>query len=105
MNEAAACLVGTHDFATFGQPPQGSVTVRHLQRAFWTRSGSRLLLTIEANAFLFRMVRSLVGSMRQVGDGRWTVGDFETALKAADRTRAGTTAPPQGLTLVAVRYE
>jgi len=105
MNRAAELLVGSHDFATFGQPPQGTVTVRRLYRAQWAQQGSRLRFTIEANAFLFRMVRSLVGSLRLVGDGRWTVDAFSAALAAADRTYAGKTAPPQGLTLVAVRYE
>ena len=81
------------------------MTVRHLHRASWRRESEQLIFAVEANAFLFRMVRSLVGTLCLVGEGRWTVDDFRAALQAADRGRAGPTAPPQGLTLVAVRYE
>lgn len=105
MNEAAAFLVGEHDFATFGQPPQGENTVRVIYRAQWERQGPLLLFTIEGNAFLQRMVRSIVGSLRLVGDGRWTVDDFVAAFRACDRDRAGQTAPPDGLYLTAVSYD
>ena len=84
MNEAAAYLVGEHDFATFGQPPQGENSVRGLSRTVGT-PGPMLLFTIEGNAFLQRMVRSIVGSLRLVGDGRWTVDDFVAAFRARDR--------------------
>lgn len=105
MNEAAAFLVGEHDFATFGQAPQGENTVRVVYRALWERQGPVLLFTIEGNAFLQRMVRSMVGSLRLVGDGRWTVDDFVAAFRACDRDRAGQTAPPDGLYLTAVTYD
>jgi tRNA pseudouridine38-40 synthase len=105
MNEAAAFLVGEHDFATFGQAPQGENTVRIVFRAQWERQGPLLLFTIEGNAFLQRMVRSIVGSLRLVGDGRWTVADFVAAFHAHDRGRAGQTAPPDGLYLTAVSYD
>ena len=105
MNEAAAFLVGEHDFATFGQPPQGENAVRVVYRARWERQGPMLLFTIEGNAFLQRMVRSIVGSLRLVGDGRWTVDEFVAAFRAGDRHRAGQTAPPDGLYLTAVSYD
>jgi tRNA pseudouridine38-40 synthase len=105
MNEAAACLVGEHDFATFGQPPQGENSVRVVYEAQWARQGPLLHFTIVGNAFLQRMVRSIVGSLRLVGEGRWTVEDFVAAFRAGDRDRAGQTAPPNGLYLAAVSYD
>lgn len=105
MAHAAAYLVGRHDFATFGRPPQGENTVRDVYQASWRRQAEWLTFTIEANAFLQRMVRSIVGSLRLVGDGRWTVADFVDALNARDRSRAGEAAPPQGLCLASVLYE
>ena len=104
MNQAANCLIGIHDFATFGQPPQGAVTVREVFVARWEKRNEYLVFFIEANAFLYRMVRSIVGSLKAVGDGRWTVEEFQAALAACDRSRAGTSAPAQGLTLVYVTY-
>ncbi len=105
MNAAAACLVGVHDFATFGQPPQGENSVREIFHAVWRRQGDLLTFDIEGNAFLYRMVRSMVGSLRAVGDGQWRVADFKAALAAKDRARAATTAPAHGLVLVSVRYD
>lgn len=105
MNRAAAHLVGKHDFATFGTPPQGINTVRDLFRAEWSRDGEFLYFDIEATAFLKRMVRSLVGSLRLVGDGSWSVDDFAAAFNAKARDRSGASAPPQGLVLDFVRYD
>jgi tRNA pseudouridine38-40 synthase len=105
MNEAALSLMGTHDFATFGQPPQGESTVRELFAAHWQQHGDELVFFIEANAFLHRMVRSIVGSLKLVGDGSWTVEDFVAALRAKARKLSGPTAPPQGLFLVSVLYD
>jgi tRNA pseudouridine38-40 synthase len=104
MNQAAACLIGIHDFATFGQPPKGIVTVREVFAAQWERQNELLVFTIEANAFLYRMVRSIVGSLEEVGEGSWTVEQFEAALAACDRSQSGKVAPAQGLTLVSVTY-
>ncbi|MFW6042271.1 MAG: tRNA pseudouridine(38-40) synthase TruA [Chloroflexota bacterium] len=105
MNEAARHLVGIHDFATFGQPPQGEVTIREIFRADWQRQDEMLVFHIEGNAFLYRMVRSIVGSLVAVGSGAWTVDDFVSAFEARDRSRAATTAPPQGLCLISVSYD
>lgn len=104
MNQATNCLIGIHDFATFGQPPQGSVTIREVFEARWEKRNEHLVFSIAANAFLYRMVRSIVGSLKAVGDGRWTVEQFEAALAACDRSRSGQVAPAQGLTLVYVTY-
>lgn len=119
MQEAARCLIGEHDFATFGQPPQGEVTVRRVLSADWSESpvdclpfgqvdehpgGVYLAFDIEANAFLYRMVRSIVGTLLEVGRGRTRVEEFEEALMACERGRAGQTAPPHGLCLMEVTY-
>jgi tRNA pseudouridine38-40 synthase len=105
MDRVADAIIGVHDFATFGQPPQGEKTVREVYRSFWRREGDTLVFVISANAFLKRMVRSLVGTMRRVGDGSWTTEDFVRALMACDRSLAGKTAPAHGLYLTAVSYE
>ncbi len=104
MQAAAQCVVGRHDFATFGTPPKGENTVRHVLRAEWHSSPPWLFFDIEAGAFLYRMVRSLVGTMLQVGLGQMTVEAFEAALAARDRARSGPTAAAQGLCLLAVHY-
>lgn len=105
MNEAAAHLIGTHDFATFGQPPQGNNSVRQVFQAVWQQDGPMLSFYIEANAFLYRMVRSLVGSLKLVGDGSWQAADFVAAFASGERSRCGTVAPAAGLCLVSVWYE
>jgi tRNA pseudouridine38-40 synthase len=105
MNTAAAQLLGTQDFVTFGRAPVGENTVREVFEATWRRDGQMLVFRISANAFLFRMVRSLVGSLRAVGGGKWTVDDFAAALGARDRQRSAPAAPAHGLYLLSVEYE
>ena len=108
MRRAAESLVGEHDFATFGRPPQGwrpgAVTVRRVLMAKWSGTSPELTFDIEANAFLYRMVRSIVGTLLLVGQGRMSVEEFVAALEARDRDRAGPTAPPHGLCLMEVKY-
>lgn len=105
MNLAARAIVGEHDFATFGRPPQGDNSIRQVFQAEWIWKESFLIFTIEANSFLYRMVRSLVGCMKAVGEGSWTVERFIVALKARDRNRAAQTAPPHALFLASISYE
>ncbi|MDY7076841.1 MAG: tRNA pseudouridine(38-40) synthase TruA [Chloroflexota bacterium] len=104
MQRAAQFLVGEHDFATFGQPPQGQVTVRQALAAEWSGEPPWLTFDIEANAFLYRMVRSIVGTLLQVGRGGMSVDEFSAAMAAHDRSQAGPTAPPRGLCLMEVKY-
>jgi tRNA pseudouridine38-40 synthase len=117
MEQAARLLVGEHDFATFGQPTQGDVTVRRVFRAAWSRescdwvasggirdAGSFLIFDVEANAFLYRMVRSVIGTLLDVGQGRMSVEAFEEALASCERGQAGKTAAPHGLCLIQVHY-
>ncbi len=119
MNLAAALLVGEHDFATFGRPPQGVNTVRTVFQADWQEVrtnlpelGGRgqhtpqrcLVFTICANAFLQRMVRNLVGTMVEVGLGQRTPEDVAVALAAKERSRSASPALPNGLILEVVDY-
>lgn len=115
MNQAAAHLIGEHDFGTFGQPPQGVSTVRCVTEAEWqsVTDDSQLLLpfpvrklvfTVTASAFLRNMVRNLVGSLLAVGRGRWSPEDFRLALESVDRHRSAPPAPPNGLVLERVSY-
>jgi tRNA pseudouridine38-40 synthase len=104
MQGAAQSLVGEHDFATFGRPPQGQNTVRRVLAVEWSGEPPWLAFDIEANAFLYRMVRSIVGTLLEVGRSRMSVEDFAAALAACDRSLAGPTAPPHGLCMMEVKY-
>ncbi len=122
MQRAAESLVGEHDFAAFGQPPQGRSTVRRVLMAEWgfalsaprpepgakaqSNGGefTRLTFDIEANAFLYHMVRSIVGTLLQVGRGEMSEEEFGAVLSSCDRSQAGPTAPPHGLCLMEVKY-
>lgn len=104
MIEASRSLVGTHDFATFGQPPKGENTVRTVVQAEWQASGPKLWFDIEANAFLYRMVRSIVGTLVLVGWGQLSPEELESFLVARDRSLVKQVAPAQGLCLMRVDY-
>jgi len=104
MQQAGQSLVGERDFAAFGQPPQGRVTVRRVLRVAWSGELPWLSFDIEANAFLYRMVRSIVGTLLMVGEGRMDYEAFAAVLAECDRSGAGPTAPPHGLCLMEVKY-
>jgi tRNA pseudouridine38-40 synthase len=106
MDQAAALLVGDHDFSSF----QGADSVernplRTVLRSTVRRTDEFLVYEVEARSFLRHMVRNIVGTLVDVGRGALSVEDFTQVLVARDRTRAGLNAPPQGLFLVAVKYE
>jgi len=105
MRAAARHLVGERDFASFCRAPKdGSSTVRRLERMAVSRSGDRVEITARANAFLHQMVRSIVGTLVAMGEGRVDPGDIPAILGARDRSAAGPVAPPHGLTLERVVY-
>jgi len=105
VHQAVNYLVGEHDFSTFGSPPQGDNPVRMVYSADWiVRQGDRYSFTITATAFLYRMVRSIVGTLVQVGQGRMTAQAFGEVLASCDRSQSGPVAPAHGLTLTAVEY-
>ena len=109
MQEAMATLPGERDYSTFGSPPQGVNAVRVIYEARWdvesvNEDHTEHRFTITGNAFLYRMVRSIVGTLVAVGLGQMTAPGFRAILEACDRSQAEATAPPQGLTLVNVEY-
>jgi tRNA pseudouridine38-40 synthase len=104
MEQAAQCLVGVHDFAAFGRSPTGGATVREVFRAQWREDPPYLYFDVEGNAFLYRMVRSIVGTLLQVGYGKLDAGGFEAVLASRDRSQSGPVAPPHGLYLMEVKY-
>lgn len=105
MRSAARLLVGEHDFASFGRPyRRGGPTVRRLERLVVWRRGDRLELAARGNAFLQQMVRSLVGTLVAVGEGRLQPDAMSAILAARDRGAAGPVAPAHGLTLERVVY-
>ena len=105
MNEAAALVVGTHDFSAFmstGREVETAVRTVSLSR--WERQGKFLVYTVQGNGFLYNMVRILVGTMVGMGSGRIPADSMEKALSTLSRRDAGPTAPPHGLILWRVKY-
>jgi tRNA pseudouridine38-40 synthase len=102
--DAARHLLGEHDFASFCRRPQSGGTVRRLERLSIARTGDRVEISVRANAFLHQMVRTLVGTLVAVGDGRLEPGSVREILRARDRTRTPQMAPARGLTLERVIY-
>jgi len=105
MQAAAQRLIGTHDFTTFRDIQcQAKSPIRTLDRARVRREGGEVWLEFAARSFLHRQVRSMTGSLAEVGAGRWTGEDLSAALEAADRKRCGQVAPAHGLYLTGVEY-
>lgn len=105
MHEAAQRLLGKHDFTTFRSVQcQAASPEKTLDRLDVVRNGDLIEITTSARSFLHNQVRSMVGSLRRVGEGGWNADDLEAALKAADRSRCGQVAPADGLYLVRVDY-
>jgi tRNA pseudouridine38-40 synthase len=105
MNEAAAALVGEHDFAAFCRRREGATTVRALRRLDWRRGPDGVAIAcVVADAFCHNMVRALVGSLLPVGDGRRPPPWPTSVLAAAVRDPAVRVVPPHGLCLEEVRY-
>jgi len=99
-------FVGEHDFASFCRKgPEGSTTVRRVDEACWSRVEDGVLrFEVRARAFCWQMVRSIVGTLVDIGRGRKRAGDVTGMLRARDRAAAGTIAPPHGLCLWEVGY-
>jgi tRNA pseudouridine38-40 synthase len=105
MHDAAQVLVGHHDFSTFrASECQAQSPVKTLDRLSVHRIGEEIQVIAEARSFLHHQVRNIVGTLRLVGEGKWSKDDLKAALEAKNRTRGGPTAPPDGLYLTRVTY-
>ena len=106
MHAAARHLVGLHDFTTFRDMAcQSKSPLKTLDVARVSRVGDEVHLMFEARSFLHRQVRSMTGTLAEVGVGRWTADEVRAALEAKDRTACGPVAPADGLYLTGVGYE
>ncbi len=105
MNQAAQALIGNHDFTTFRSTEcQAKSPTKTLDRLDVSRHGEIIRVETSARSFLHNQVRSMVGSLKLVGEGRWRADELRAALEARDRGACGAVAPPQGLYLVKVDY-
>jgi tRNA pseudouridine38-40 synthase len=105
MHEAAQRLVGKHDFTTFRAAEcQAKSPLKTLDQLDVARDGDDIRIVASARSFLHTQVRSMVGALVYVGEGRWSADDLGTALTARDRTACATVAPPDGLYLARVDY-
>jgi tRNA pseudouridine38-40 synthase len=105
MHAAAQRLLGKHDFTTFRSTDcQAKSPEKTLERLDVSRHGTEIRFEVSARSFLHNQVRSMVGSLRKVGEGSWTADDLVRALEARDRAACGPVAPASGLCLVRVDY-
>lgn len=105
LQQAAACLVGTHDFGAFGTPPRAAgTTIRRVSRAIWWQESDALVFEIRADAFLYHMVRRLVGFQVAIGQGLFLPENLAELLENRTHLLVQRMAPPQGLCLVEVLY-
>jgi tRNA pseudouridine38-40 synthase len=105
MRLTAASLVGRHDFSAFrGAGCSAKTPVRTIKSAAIKKNGDFIEIIVEADAFLQYMMRNIAGTLVETGLGRFSVKDVERILSSCDRTKAGRTAPPQGLYLIKVFY-
>lgn len=105
LDRAASLLTGTHDFAAFGAPPHaGRSTIRHIYRAIWSESGDEVYFDVTGNAFLYRMVRRLVGVQVRIAQSRLPIEALNAYLEQPDAGKVLELAPAQGLSLIRVYY-
>ncbi len=105
MHVAAQGLIGRHDFTTFRSVKcQVASPVKTLDRLDVARDGETIVIEAAARSFLHHQVRSMVGCLKLVGEGRWSAAQLAAALAAADRRALGFNAPPDGLTLTGAEY-
>jgi tRNA pseudouridine38-40 synthase len=105
MHKAAQRLVGKHDFTTFRSTEcQAKSPIKTLDILAVERIGENVDISAVARSFLHNQVRSMVGSLVSVGEGKWSANDLSSALDAQDRTACGPVAPPDGLYLMRVDY-
>ena len=106
MRRASAPLLGEHDFSAFcANRHMKKTAVRTLRRIEITRMGGEIRIALTADGFLYHMVRIIVGTLLEVGEGKRAAEDIPAVLASRDRMEAGPTAPAQGLTLWSVKYD
>lgn len=106
MNRACAMLEGEHDFSSFrGAKCEANSPVRTIDAMWWIRSGDKLILNVYGRSFLKQMVRNLVGTLVDVGRGRWAPERVSAILEGKKRSLAGQTAPAKGLCLMKVFFD
>jgi len=105
MNEGAKRLVGHHDFTTFRHTQcQSKSPIKTLDELYVERNGDIVTLHTSAQSFLHNQIRSITGTLKMVGEGKWSADDVTTALEARDRSYLGFNAPPDGLYFMKVDY-
>ncbi len=105
MNQAGQELIGRHDFTTFRSVHcQSKLPVKSIDTVSVTRIADCISIDISARSFLHNQVRSIAGSLKMVGEGKWSIADFKAVLDACDRSRCGPVAPPDGLYFARVDY-
>ncbi len=106
MDEAAQVLVGEHDFKAFcATGSTAKTTVRTIYSIEVKKEGDFIVIRVKGNGFLYNMVRIIAGTLMMVGEGKISKEQLKTILESRDRTKAGKTAGPNGLTLVKIQYE
>lgn len=105
MHKGAQLFVGTHDFSSFRDSHcQAKSPIRTILNAKVERNQDEIRFIIEGRSFLHHQVRNLMGTLKLLGQGRFSLDNVKTILESKDRTKAGPTAPPQGLYLMWIKY-
>jgi tRNA pseudouridine38-40 synthase len=104
MQKASKVLMGKHDFSTFKSKSDVISSVRTIMKLEIKKKGKFLMFTIEADGFLYKMVRSIVGTLLEVGKGKMTIAEFKKIVKSGIRAKAGNTVAANGLCLLKVKY-
>ena len=104
MQKASKALIGRHDFSTFKSKSDVISSVRTIKKLEIKNKGEHLFFTIEADGFLYKMVRAIVGTLLEVGRGKMTIKEFRETVKFGIRSKAGNTVPANGLCLLRVKY-
>ena len=105
MKDCIPLIVGKHDFTTFRSAHcQSDSPIKTIDEVRITQSDENIYFGISAKSFLHHQVRSIVGSLKMVGEGSWSINDFDTALQSKDRSKCGALAPSEGLYFMEVKY-
>jgi tRNA pseudouridine38-40 synthase len=104
MQKASKALLGRHDFSAFKSRSDNASNIRTIKKLEIKKKGKHLLFTIESDGFLYKMVRSIVGTLLEVGKGKMSITEFKRVSRSGIRSLAGATVPAKGLCLLKVKY-